>query len=155
MLHPNRFKVNEAWLVFKLNEMPIRTEREGDFNCIVLMDAASCFILGNTFAPAGKAEPSKMAVRRLIKEARAHKRQLPKTLFVPNGQFTSVLPAEAERQACRSDIPTPLRATCHRPSRPASSGCDTLAFGNVDSLGNSAVVANFFVYKIAIHQTRF
>ena len=98
MLHPNRFKVNEAWLVFKLNEMPIRTEREGDFNCIALMDAASCFILGNTFAPAGKAEPSKMAVRRLIKEARAHKRQLPKTLFVPNGQFTSVLPAEAERQ---------------------------------------------------------
>jgi len=98
MLHPNQFTVNEAWLVFKLNEIPIRTELEGDFNCIALMDAASCFILGNAFAPVGEAEPSKMAVRRLIKEAKAHKRQLPKTLFIPNGQFLSVLPAEAERQ---------------------------------------------------------
>ncbi len=98
MLHPKQFKVNEAWLVFKLNELPICTDLDGDFNCIALMDAASCFILGNTFVPVGEAEPSKVAVRRLIKEAKAHKRQLPKTLFVPNGQFTSVLPAEAERQ---------------------------------------------------------
>jgi hypothetical protein len=97
MLHPNQFTVNEAWLVFKLNEMPIHTELEGDFDVIALMDAASCFILGNTVAPAGEAEPSKLAVRRLIKEARAHTRQLPKTLFIPNGQFLFVLPAEAER----------------------------------------------------------
>jgi hypothetical protein len=97
MLHPNQFKVNEAWLVFKLNEVPIHTELEGDFNVIALMDAASCFILGNTFAPVGEPEPSKMAVRRVIREAKAHKRQLPKTLFVPNGQFPNVLPAEAER----------------------------------------------------------
>ena len=98
MLHPNQFTVNEAWLVFKLNEVPIHTELEGDFNVIALMDAASCFILGNAFAPAGEPEPSRMAVRRLIKEAKAHKRQLPKTLFIPNDQFSSVLPAEAERQ---------------------------------------------------------
>jgi len=98
MLHPNQFTVNEAWLVFKLNAVPIHTELEGDFNVIALMDAASCFILGNTFVPVGEAEPSKMAVRRLIKEAKAHKRQLPKTLFIPSGQFPSVLPAEAERQ---------------------------------------------------------
>jgi hypothetical protein len=97
MLHPNQFTVNEAWLVFKLNEMPIHTELDGDFNVIALMDAASCFILGNAFAPVGEAEPSSMAVRRLIKEAKAHKRQLPKTLFIPSGQFPSVLPAEAER----------------------------------------------------------
>jgi hypothetical protein len=98
MLHPNQFEVNEAWLVFKLNELPIHTELEGDFNCIALMDAASCFILGNTFASVGEAEPSKTAVRRLLKEAKAHKQQLPKTLFIPRGQFNSVLPAEAERQ---------------------------------------------------------
>ena len=98
MLYPSQFEVNEAWLAFKLNELPIHTELEGDFNCIALMDAASCFILGNTFAPAGEAEPSKMTVRRLLKEAKAHKQQLPKTLFIPNGQFNSILPAEAERQ---------------------------------------------------------
>ena len=98
MLHPNQFEVNEAWLVFTLNELPIHTELDGDFNCIALMDAASCFILGNTFAPAGEAEPSRTAVRRLLKEAKAHKQQLPKTLFIPTGQFNSILPAEAERQ---------------------------------------------------------
>ena len=98
MFHPNQFTVNEAWLVFRLNEMPIRTELEGDFNVIALMDAASCFILGNTFAPVIEAEPSKMAVRRLISKAKAHKRQLPKTLIIPTGQFLSVLPMEAERQ---------------------------------------------------------
>jgi hypothetical protein len=98
MLHPNQFNVNEAWLVFKVNELPIHTELDGDFNCIALMDAASCFILANTFAPVGEAEPSKLAIRRLLEEAKAHKQQLPKTLFIPTGQFNSVLPAEAERQ---------------------------------------------------------
>jgi hypothetical protein len=98
MLHPKQFKVNEAWLVFKLNDLPIHTDLDGDFNCIALMDAASCFILGNTFVPVGEAEPSKLVVRDLLKEAKAHKHQLPDTLFVPNGQFNSILPAEAERQ---------------------------------------------------------
>jgi hypothetical protein len=97
MLHPNQFKVNEAWLVFQVNELPIQTELDGDFNCIALMDAASCFILGNTFAPIGEAEPSRIAIRRLLKEAKAHKQQLPKTLFIPTGQFNSILPVEAER----------------------------------------------------------
>lgn len=98
MLHPNQFEVNEAWLVFQLNELPIETELSGDFNCIALMDAASCFLLGETLVPAGEAEPSKTAVRRLLKEAKAHKQELPKTLFIPSGQFNSILPAEAERQ---------------------------------------------------------
>jgi hypothetical protein len=98
MLHPKQFKVNEAWLVFRLNELPIQTEREGDFNCVALMDAASCFILSNTFVPVGEGEPSKIVVRDLLKEAKAHKHQLPKTLFVPSGQFNSILPAEVQRQ---------------------------------------------------------
>ncbi len=44
MLRPNQFEVNEAWIVFRLNNAPIRIEHEGSFNCIALMDAASCFI---------------------------------------------------------------------------------------------------------------
>lgn len=98
MLHPHQFKVNEAWVVFRLNDAPIQTERDGDFNCITLMDAASCFILANTFAPAGEPEPTKTAVRRMLREAESHKNQLPATLIVPSGQFPSILPAEAERQ---------------------------------------------------------
>jgi len=98
MLHPSQFKVNEAWLVFQLNDIPIRTDSEGDFNCIAFMDAASCFILSNTMVPAGEPGPSKAAVGRLFKDAEAHKHELPKTLFIPNGQFNSTLPAEAQLQ---------------------------------------------------------
>jgi threonine synthase len=98
MLHPTQFEVNEAWLAFKLNETPICTEMEGDFDCIALMDAASGFILGNAFAPAGKAGPSTMEVRRLLEEAKAHRQELPQTIFIPSGQFGRILAAEAERQ---------------------------------------------------------
>ena len=96
MLHPSQFIVNEAWLVFRLNDVPIGTQWDGDFDCIAFMDAASCFILGNTMVPAGEAELSKMAVRRLMNEAKAHKQELPRTLFIPTGQFNRILPAEAE-----------------------------------------------------------
>ena len=58
MLHPREFQVNEAWIAFKLNEIPITTETDGDFNVIALMDAASCIILGAEFVSATSAEPS-------------------------------------------------------------------------------------------------
>lgn len=98
MLHPNQFEVNEAWIVFQLNDAPVHTDQDGAFNCIALMDAASCFILGMLMVPAGKSEPSKVEARRLFKKGWAEKRQYPNTLFVPVGRFQSVLPAEAERQ---------------------------------------------------------
>jgi hypothetical protein len=63
MLHPNQFEVNEAWIAFRLNNAPIQTERDGDFNCIALMDAASCFILSSKFIPATAAEPTRVQFR--------------------------------------------------------------------------------------------
>lgn len=98
MLHPNQFHVNEAWIAFKLNDAPIRTDLDGDFNLIALMDAASCFILGSATIPASALEPSKMEARRLLKDGRAHKQQLPKTLIIPSDQPAEFLTVEAERQ---------------------------------------------------------
>jgi hypothetical protein len=51
MFEPKQFEVNEAWIAFRLNNAPIRTERDGDFNCIALMDAASCFLLASDLFP--------------------------------------------------------------------------------------------------------
>jgi hypothetical protein len=34
-----------------LNDAPIITEEDGDFNVLCLMDAGSCYILGNDFVP--------------------------------------------------------------------------------------------------------
>lgn len=98
MLHPNQFSVNEAWILFQLNDAPIRTEQDGSFNCICLMDAASCFILGNSLITDTESEPSQLEARRLLKAGWAHKKKLPATLFIPTGQYQTHLPAEAERQ---------------------------------------------------------
>jgi hypothetical protein len=97
MLHPSQFRVNEAWIAFRLNEAPISTERDGDFNVIALMDAASCFILGAEFVPVTSAEASEMEVRRLIKSGKSHKQQLAETLYIPENMAADVLRTEAER----------------------------------------------------------
>ena len=98
MLHPNQFQVNEAWIAFQLNDVPIRTQADGDFNCIALMDAASCFILTSAFVSINKPGPSKIEARRLLKQARSHKQAMPKTLFVPSRHPADHLALEAERQ---------------------------------------------------------
>lgn len=97
-LHPTQFHVNEAWIVFRLNDAPISTGADGDFNLIALMDAASCFILSTRLIPAGAAEPTRMETKRLLKEGQAHKQQLPKTLFVPSKMPVDIFTGEAERQ---------------------------------------------------------
>ena len=53
--------------------------------------------MSSTPAPIGEAEPSKMAIRRLFKEAKAHKQKLPKKVFVPDDQFIRIVPDEAKR----------------------------------------------------------
>lgn len=97
MFHPSQFEVNEAWIVFILNEEPIYTEHDGAFNCICLMDAASCFILANALVPLGGA--SALDARRLFKAAHSHEKNKPSRLFVPADQLETNLSAEARRQA--------------------------------------------------------
>ena len=96
MLHPNQFQVNEAWIAFWLNDEPIHTAQDGSFNCICLMDAASCYILGNAMTRTGQAQPSQLEAERLLKAGWQHKKEMPKTLFVPEGQFEDELTEAAE-----------------------------------------------------------
>ena len=98
MLEPKQFEVNEAWIAFRLNSEPIRTERDGDFNCIALMDAASCFLLASDLFPLRMPEADQLPIRRLLMQAKRHKQQLPKTLFVPKGDAAEILIDEALRQ---------------------------------------------------------
>ena len=98
MLHPNQFEVNEAWIAFRLNSASIRVERDGDFNCIALMDAASCFILGSELVPVATTEPTQVQMRGLLKNAQSHKQQLPKMLFVPSGDVADLITREATDQ---------------------------------------------------------
>ena len=99
MLHPKQFEVNETWIAFRLNSAPIRTERDGDFNCIALMDAASCFILSSKFIAATAAEPTQAEFHRLLQDAKRHKQQLPRTLFVPREDVADRVILEAMQQS--------------------------------------------------------
>ena len=98
MLHPNQFEVNEAWIAFQLNRVPILTEQDGPLNCLALMDAASCYILGSELVAADKVQPDFRESRRLLDLGRNHKQQLPKTLFIAREQTADVLEREAGRQ---------------------------------------------------------
>ena len=98
MLHPKQFEVNEAWILFRVNNEPIRTERDGDFNCIALMDAASCCLLGSELIPVTAVEPTRAQFQRLLSNARRHKQQLPKTLFIPLEGVAELVAREAREK---------------------------------------------------------
>jgi len=94
---PNQFRVNEAWVAFKLNDARIVTVVDGDHNVIALMDAASCMILGTEFIRADSSEPSQLESRRLLKGGQSHKQQFPKKLFIPINQVADILSIEAQK----------------------------------------------------------
>jgi hypothetical protein len=96
MFESDQFQVNETWIVLQLNEIPISTETNGDFNLIALMDAASCYILGTELVPVDSAEPSQLESKRLLNAGKSQARQFPKTLIIPDNQVADILSAEAE-----------------------------------------------------------
>jgi len=97
VLDPSQFHVNEAWIAFRLNDAPVVTEADGDFNVLALMDAASCMILGTEFIRTDSSEPSQLESKRLLKAGHSHKQQFPKKLFIPTDQAADLLSGEAER----------------------------------------------------------
>ena len=96
MFDPLQFQVNEAWIAFRLNEVPIVTEVDGDFNVLALMDAASGFMLGTEFIPASSIEPSRLESKRLLKNGQSHQQVLPKQLILPTELAAEILSSEAE-----------------------------------------------------------
>lgn len=97
MFDPGQFQVNEAWIVFQLNDIPVFTEAEGNFNLIALMDAASGYILGTELVPVNASEPSQLESKRLLKSGQSQKKQLPKKIIIPSNQVADILSLEAER----------------------------------------------------------
>jgi hypothetical protein len=95
VLHPNQFQVNEAWIVFRLNDAPIHTRDKGDFNCVVLMDAYSCFILTSMMVSIEVGHPSNVEARQLLADGYAHKQEMPRTLFISNTLLANNLALEA------------------------------------------------------------
>ena len=98
MLHPNQYQVNETWITFQLNDAPVITDKDGDFNVFALMDAARCFILGVGYVPTESKEMTKLEADRLLKTGYSHKMQYPKELIIPNNQVANIFSEEAVRR---------------------------------------------------------
>jgi len=101
MFHPNQFSLHSAWVAFQLNEQPISTRTEGDFNLMALMDAASGFILGTVSVPASAGAPSQLDAKRLLKGGQSQAKQWPQRLIIPAEMVAGNLHKEAERHNVR------------------------------------------------------
>jgi hypothetical protein len=82
MLEPGQFVFNETWVVFRLNDAPVTTQADGDFDVICLMDAASGYIVGNEFVPAGTGSTPHSAIAALIQTARSKSTSIASTLLL-------------------------------------------------------------------------
>lgn len=60
---------NEAWLLFQLNDDPVHTRADGDFNVMAVMDVATGYILAMEFLPVGTEEPSVFESRKPLNTA--------------------------------------------------------------------------------------
>lgn len=98
MLQPSHFEVNEAWIAFKLNDTPLRTTTDGDFDFFAVMDAANRFILGSATVSTSAEQRLEKEARQLLEEAQAHRDELPKTLLMPTDAGAEWLALEAQTQ---------------------------------------------------------
>lgn len=96
-LHPSQFQLHDAWIVFKLNDSPIRTELDGELDFIALMDAASCYIVGSEMVNVTAIELQKITAKRLLKKGQTQAKRLPNTLYIPHNLSAQILAAEADR----------------------------------------------------------
>lgn len=82
-IEPANYSQNEAWLLFRLNEAPVQTEKDGDFNALAIMEIASGTILGVEMVATSEQEISELQSRRLLGSAERQAGSLPKEIIVP------------------------------------------------------------------------
>lgn len=73
---------NEAWLLFQLNDEPVHTRADGDFNVLAIMDVATGCIHAMEFLHAGTEEPSVFESRKLLNTAATKSGARPKYLLL-------------------------------------------------------------------------
>ena len=104
MVHPSEFFPNEAWIIFKLNHVPVSTELEGEFDVFGLMDAASLYILGTEFVPVGSLDNAASQIRNLLEAARLKSAAWPEKLLISEAISSASLETEAELSGVSIDV---------------------------------------------------
>ncbi len=81
MLTPDQFRVNEAWIVVRVNE-DFLFVKDDPYDMYVLMDAASCYVLGHVLSRVTDEAPDEKQVEALFKEAWEAKEQWAEKLIL-------------------------------------------------------------------------
>jgi len=95
-LNPEQFEQDQTWVAFKLNDLPIETEADGNFNVIGLVDAHSLFMLTAEFVPVAEREASTEVAEQLLDGGFARSGKLPDSLYIPVDEEANNLAAVAE-----------------------------------------------------------
>jgi hypothetical protein len=86
-LDPSNFRQNEAWIMFRLNDAPVRTELDGDFNAMAIMEVATGMIFGMELIPIAEPQISELVGRRLLSTAAQEAGGRPASLYVASEQL--------------------------------------------------------------------
>jgi hypothetical protein len=81
-IDPKKFGRNEAWLLFQLNDAPVQTERDGDYNALAIMELSSGMIFGMEMVQVAEPEMSEFQSRKLLAAAEAQAGSRPQRLFI-------------------------------------------------------------------------
>ena len=81
MLTPDQFRVNEAWIAARINEAFLFVKDE-PYDIYVLMDAASCYVLGHVLSRVVDDAPDDKDIQDLFQTAWQTKNQWAETLIV-------------------------------------------------------------------------
>jgi hypothetical protein len=81
-IDPNEYDRNEAWLLFRLNDAPIQTESDGDFNVMAILDIGTGLILGMEFIGLLEQELSEFVSRKMLASAELEAGGRPRQLLV-------------------------------------------------------------------------
>jgi len=82
MLTSDQFRVNEAWIAIRINELFLFVWDE-PYDIYVLTDAASTYVFGHVLSKMVDEAPQEGDVEALFREAWGAKRQWPEKLIMP------------------------------------------------------------------------
>ena len=85
-LDPSQFSRNEAWILFRLNDAPVRTESDGDFDAMAIMEITSRMIFGMELVPLAEQQLSELHSRRLLTASAKQAGGRPAYLYVASEQ---------------------------------------------------------------------
>ena len=95
-IDPRQDVANEAWLLFRLNDAPVRTQADGDFNVLAIIDVATGLILGMAFIDSLAREPSEFESLELSASAESECGRRPGCLIIDSEMKMTQLVAVAD-----------------------------------------------------------